>query len=251
MEDARVGAAFRAVRIRRGLRQADVAARARVSRATVGRVERGHLDTLSLATLRRMASALEIRVDVQPRWRAGDLDRLLNARHSGLHEVVASMFATELPGWVLAPEVSFAVFGERGVIDIVAWHPERRELLIIELKTDISDVNELVGTVDRKRRLATRVARDRGWDPIEVGVWVIVADGRTNRRRIDAHRTMLRAAFPSDGRAIRSWLLGATRRGPIAALSMWIPDGADDHPGRRSGGAGRVPVRRVRVAHKE
>ena len=46
---------------------------------------------------------------------------------------------------MLAPEVSFSIYGERGVIDILAWHPGRRALLIIELKTDIVDVNELVG----------------------------------------------------------------------------------------------------------
>ena len=40
------------------------------------------------------------------RWRAGDLDRLLNARHSELHELVARWFADQLPEWVLTPEVS-------------------------------------------------------------------------------------------------------------------------------------------------
>jgi hypothetical protein len=37
--------------------------------------------------LRRIAEALEMRVDVTVRWRAGELDRLLNARHSALHEL--------------------------------------------------------------------------------------------------------------------------------------------------------------------
>ncbi len=61
------------------------------------------------------------------------------------------------------PEVSFAVYGERGVIDILAWHPGERALLVIELKTEIVDIQDLIGTVDRKRRLARVVARDRGW----------------------------------------------------------------------------------------
>jgi hypothetical protein len=99
-----------------------------------------------------------MRVDLVGRWRAGDLDRLLNAGHSALHESVARYFAGDHPAWTLAPEVSFSIYGERGVVDIVAWHPGRRALLIIELKTDIADVNELVGTVDRKRRLGRRIA---------------------------------------------------------------------------------------------
>ena len=177
MEDDRLGSAIRAVRIRRGWRQIDLAAAARVSRSTISRMERGHVGSLSVDMLRSIAGALDVRVELRGRWRGGDLDRLLNARHSALHEVVARYLAG-LPGWIREPEVSFAIYGERGVIDILAWHPGRRALLVIELKTDIADVNELVGTVDRKRRLAARVAHERGWDvgaEATVSVWVIVA----------------------------------------------------------------------------
>jgi transcriptional regulator with XRE-family HTH domain len=219
MDDGRFGSAIRVVRHKRGWRQRDLAARAGVSDATVSRIERGHLDTLSLATLRSVASAVDVRVDLLARWRAGDLDRLLNARHSALHDSVAAWFHDALPEWELAPEVSFSIFGERGVIDIVAWHPARRALLIIELKTDIADVNELVGTFDRKRRLARKIVEERGWVPKTVSGWVIVASGRTNRARIAAHGAMLRAAFPVDGRRVRSWL--ADPVGAISALSTW------------------------------
>lgn len=236
MDDGRLGSAIRAVRQRRGWRQRDLAVRAGVSDVTVSRIERGHLDTLSVRTIRTVASALDVRVDLLARWRAGDLDRLLNARHSALHESVAAWFRDAMPDWEIAPEVSFAIFAERGVIDIVAWHAGRRALLIIELKTDIADVNELVGTFDRKRRLAPEVAKKLGWDALTVSGWVIVAAGRTNRSRIAAHGAMLRAAFPSDGRAIRAWL--ADPVGKIAALSIWRS------PTRSSPAA---PVRRVRV----
>lgn len=149
---------MRQVRTRRGWRQADLSEAADVSRATISRMERGHFGKVSLGTIRRVAAALDIRIELIARWRAGDLDRLLNARHSALHELNARHFA-ELPGWMAEPEVSFSIFGERGVIDILAWHPGRRALLITELKTDIADVSDLVGTVDRKRRLAAQVAR--------------------------------------------------------------------------------------------
>jgi hypothetical protein len=149
------------------------------------------------------------------------------------------MFRRDLPDWVFEPEVSFAIYGERGVIDILAWHPRRRAILVIELKTDIVDVNDLVGGVDRKRRLAWRVARERGWEPDSVSVWVIVAAGRTNRARIAAHGGMLRAAYPMDGRSIRSWLREPI--GQVAALSMWR-----DVPGKAHM-ANLRPVRRVRV----
>ncbi len=241
MDDQRLGTALRQVRIRRGLRQSDVALMARVSQSTISRIERGHFGALSIDTVRRVAAALDVRIDMVPRWRAGDLDRLLNARHSRLHELVARRFR-ELPGWVMRPEVSFAVYRERGVVDILAYHAGRRMLLVIELKTDIADVNELVGTVDRKRRLAVRIAGGLGWSVdsgTRVATWVIVADGATNRRRIAAHRSMLRAAFPSDGRVMAGWLRDPIN--PVQALSIW----SDSHP--RTAGADLRSVRRVVV----
>lgn len=155
---------------------------------------------------------------------------MLNARHSRLHELVARRFR-ELPAWLAVPEVSFWIRGERGVVDILGFHRPADMLLVIELKTDIVDVNELLGTVDRKRRLALEIARGQGWSVApgaRASVWVVVADGATNRRRIAAHRTMLRAAFPVDGRAMPGWLLDP--RTPVRALSFWS-DGHPDHRG--------------------
>src|SRR5687767_1603723 len=124
-----------------------------------------------------------------------------------------------LPGWVLAPEVSFAIRGERGVIDILAWHAASRTLLVIELKTEIVDVNELRGTVDRKRRLAVQIGRERGWNAVNVALWVVVAESKTNRRRVANHAMTLRAALPADGRSIEGWLREPDQ--PIACLSFW------------------------------
>ena len=55
--------------------------------------------------------------------------------------------------------------GERGVIDVVVWHADSRSLLLIELKTRIVDVSALMATMDVRRRVARRIARDHGWDP--------------------------------------------------------------------------------------
>ncbi len=239
MDDQRVGTALRSIRIRRGLRQADVAAMARVSPSTISRIERDHLGSFSLSTLRRVSACLDARLDVIARWRAGDLDRMLNARHSRLHELVARRFRG-LSDWRVAPEVSFWIRGERGVVDILAFNRAADMLLVIELKTDIVDVNELVGTVDRKRRLAIEIAREPGWivgPSTRTSVWVIVAEGSTNRRRVGAHRTMLRAAFPIDGRTVPGWLPRPSE--PIRVLSFW----SDEHP--QTARSGLAAIRRV------
>lgn len=219
MDDQRLGTAIRQVRRRRRWRQVDLAERSRVSASFVSRLERGHIGPQTVDAIRAVASALEIRIDLVPRWRAGDLDRLLNARHSALHESVARWFRDSLPAWTLVPEASFAIYGDRGVIDILAWHPGRRAVLVIELKTEIADVNELLGTLDRKRRLAAKVATERGWDPVAVSAWLIVEGRRTNRRRLAAHTNMIRSALPQDGQVIRRWLRDPVGR--VAATSYW------------------------------
>jgi HTH-type transcriptional regulator/antitoxin HipB len=245
MDDIRLGNAIRLVRQRRGWRQQDLAQKSGVSQSAVSRIELGRIGPQSIDTLRKVAAALEIRIDLVPRWRAGDLDRLVSGRHSALNESVARMFRDQLPEWVLAPEVSFAIYRDRGVIDILAWHPGSRSLLVIELKTELVDINETIGTLDRKRRLARQIARERGWDPVRVSAWLIVSASRTNRRRADAHEAMLSAALPDDNGAIRRWLREpAGPIGPVGAISFWTDTrGVGARQGLR-------PIRRVRVASR-
>lgn len=218
MDDQRVGRALRAVRIRKGLRQLDCATAAGVSQDAVSRLERGLLGGMTVERIRAIGEAVGMLLELEPRWQGGELDRLLGARHSALHEAVARRFA-RLGGWTLVPEATFSIYGERGAIDILAWHAPTRTLLVIELKTELVDVQELLSTLDRKRRLAPVIARERGWHPAAVAVWVILAEGRTNRRRVDAHRSVLRTALPADGRTMHAWLTAP--RGAIAALSFW------------------------------
>jgi len=237
VNDQQVGAALRAVRLKRRWRQVDVASRAGVDASLISRLERGHLDRLSIATLRRIGSVLDIRLELLARWRGGELAREVNARHAAFHEQIAGHLGSV--GWMLLPEVSFSIYGERGIIDILAWHPATASLLVIELKTAIVDVQELIGTLDRKVRLAPRIAAERGWHARTVSGWVVVAAGTTNRRRVAAHRTMLRAAYPADGRRIRPWLRDPGE--PVRVLSMW----SELTPGHVR--ARITPVRRVRA----
>lgn len=241
MDDQRFGTVIRLVRQRRRWRQVDLAAKCGVSQPAISRLERGHAGPMSIDSVRAVATTLDVRVDLVPRWRAGDLDRLLNARHSALHESVARWFRDRFPAWTLVPEASFAIYSDRGVIDMFAWHPGRRAVLVIELKTDIADVNELLGTLDRKRRVAPMVAVERGWDPVAVSAWLIVTDTRTNRRRLEAHGAMLRGALPHGGPAVRRWLIDPVGR--VGGASFWLAASGSARPG--SGTVRRVRSRSV------
>jgi transcriptional regulator with XRE-family HTH domain len=231
MDPLRLAAVFRAVRIRKRWRQQDVARAAGVSRATIARAENASLVELPLRTILRIAVALDIRIDLLGRWRGGELDRMLNAGHAAMHEAVAETLA-RLPGWAFRPEVSFAVFGERGVIDILAFHAATGSLLVIELKTQLVDVQGLIGSVDRYVRLAPTIARDLGWTVRHVCAWVLLSESTTNRRRVSQHATVLGAAFPTNGRRMRAWLKQPDA--PMRALSFLQ---ADRHA---AGGALRI-----------
>lgn len=223
MDDETFGRAVRMVRVKRRWRQQDLAARAGVSRAAIWRVERGRLDELTLATLRRICEPLEIRIHVLPRGRGAELDRQLGAKHSALHEAVARELSTRFPAWEMAHELSFNVWGERGVIDLALWHAASGSLLIIEFKTELVDHGALLSTMDRRRRLAREIVRPRGWLPTSVSTWVIVARSRTAERRMAEHRTVLGSAFPDDERRVRAWL--AAPVGTVQALTLWRDEG--------------------------
>jgi transcriptional regulator with XRE-family HTH domain len=236
MDDQRIGWSLRSIRIRKRWRQEDLSARAGVSRWVVMRIERGRLGSVSLGTLRAVAAALDARVDAFVRWQGGDLSRLVSARHARMHEMIAR-YLSGVPGWIVEPEVSFSIYGERGIIDVLAWHPTSRILLVIELKTEVIDLNEMLGTLDRKRRLAWAVAKDRKLDPAVVGTWVVVADSRTNRRTVAEHGAVLRAKLPIDGRGVARWLRRPA--GGIDALSF-LPNVQGMHLG-----VDPAPIRRV------
>jgi transcriptional regulator with XRE-family HTH domain len=205
VDDIRFGTVVRVARLRRAWRQQDLADRAGVSRSTVSRIERGLVQELSIGQLRAVCQVLEIRVELLPKSRLAELERIVAARHAALGEHVVTWIGG-MHGWIVRPEVSFAFYGDRGVVDVVAWHAAASAILVIELKTEIIDVAELLGTLDRKRRVASQIAEMFGWHPRSIGTCLLVGESMPNRRRVAEHSGTFRSALPADGRALRAWL---------------------------------------------
>lgn len=218
MDDVRLGNTLRVIRIRKRLRQSDVARRARTKRQVVGRIEAGMAGRYPVDTTRAMAKALGARLETTLRYQGAEIGRVANEAHAELHESFAA-YLESLDGWTWLGEVTFSHYGERGIIDILAWHAETRSLLIIELKTELVDPQELVAVMHRRVRLGRQIAAREGWEPASVSAWVVVRDTSTERRRARSHSRLLRGALPDDGRAARSWMLRPS--GILAALSFW------------------------------
>jgi transcriptional regulator with XRE-family HTH domain len=238
----RLGLGIRALRRRCGWRQRDLAAAAGVSQTTVSLIERGHGDRASLEAIRAIAAALDARLVLEIRWRAGDLDRLLDADHSRLSSSLVGHLRSW--GWDPRVEVTYAAAGRSGSIDILAWHPATRILLVIEVKTSIASGEATLRKLDEKVRVAGGLTRERfGWSPITVGRLLAVEDTSTNRRRIGANATFFEAALQSRGPTLRRWLASpAGNADGILFLS------SSDQTARIQSGGGRHRVRRPRAS---
>ena len=206
MEDIRVGLTVRALRRRQGLRQSDLARAAEVAQSTVSRLERGHLDQLAMATVRNIFTALDATVELAPRWRGGEVDRLLDARHAAIGTAAASVL--EGLGWVTVPEVTYSVYGERGSIDLVALREAESIAVMLEVKTSINSVEELLRKTDAKARLLPGLVFDRfGWRPASVvRIWsspmiAPTGDGSARWVRCSPRASPARPSTPSAGSA--------------------------------------------------
>jgi len=245
MDDLRTGQVLRSLRRRAGFRQSDLAATTGVSTATVSRAERGHLDTLSIATVRRLFAAVDARIEVSPRWRGGDVDRLLDLDHAHVSATAAAMLRAY--GWAVLSEVTFSVYGERGSIDLVGLHAGTGAAVAIEIKTSIASAEELQRRLDVKARLLPGIVRER-FDrvPTHMGRLIVIDDDRTNRRRIERLLPLLSDSLPARTAEVRRWLQRPV--GPMSGICFLT----SLHGGNiRQPRGGRHRVRRPRPPRRE
>ena len=204
-DDIAVGRQFQAVRLVRNLRQIDVAARAGISPATIHRLEQGQLEGMTIGTLRAISKAMQMPAIVRLGWLGPEVDRLLDTTHAAMVERVGAEL--EALGWLVMPEYSFGYFGERGSVDVLAWHAAARTILGVETKSRIYDLQDTLSTLDRKRRLLPRLVRESfGWEPERIGVLLVMPETRSHRRLVERHAVTFRSAFPDRQIEVRHWL---------------------------------------------
>lgn len=231
MRDLEVGRLLRMLRIRRGWRLRDVADRCGLSPATIGRTELGSIS--SVRVLRAHAAVVDVRVAWRVIGRGADVARLLDEEHAAIVELLADTAARA--GWQAEAESSYSEYGERGRIDLLGFDPAAKVLAVVEVKTELADLQELLGGLSVKARLATGLGRRRGWRASRVVTVLAVAATATNRSVVRSHPALF---SPYQ----RRWLRG--QRMPRLEgdrLLVWIPAAA---AGRRSWLAGRRRVRR-------
>ena len=227
-----IGRLLRMVRIRREWRQSDVAERARVSASVVARHERGMIN--SLAMLDRHASALDVRLDLRLLGRSGHLVRMADEEHAAIVESIADWLRRS--GFQVQAEASFSEWGERGRIDLLAYDPHAGTVVIVEVKTLLLDLQELLGGLDVRERLVAVIARRRGWRIERRVTMLAVAASAANRTVVRSHSALFQ---PFTVRRLGQSGLDAAGR-----ILVWI---TPQRMARRTWVTGRERVRRRSV----
>jgi hypothetical protein len=102
---------------------------------------------------------------------------------------------------------------------VMAWHPRTGRLLVIEIKSVVPDLQQMLGSLDRKVRLAREIAARRGWRPTGVARAIVLAGTPANRARVARFGATLRTALPADGRVLHRRLV---RPGAPDPAALWF-----------------------------
>jgi len=194
------------------MRQLDLAKLTGLSQSAVSRIERGDFSGLGVATYLRLVEILGAEVDLSPRWRGPKLAAILDARHAHLQNLVVAIL--ESLGWVVRLEFSFNHYGDRGSVDIIAWHPRFRALLIIEIKPELLSVEETLRVLAMKLRLVPKlVGAELGWDVdlTRVASVLVLPANSQQRELVERHSFSFDAALPERTVAVRRWLRSPDR----------------------------------------
>jgi transcriptional regulator with XRE-family HTH domain len=227
-----VSRAVRALRQHNAWTQSTLGSRAGVTRHIVSRIERSALSGITVGSLDRIVTSLGGTLHVQVRWHGEQLDRLLDRAHAALQQGAAATLMAL--GWEVRPEVTFNHFGDRGRVDLLAYHRARRVLLVAEVKSGIGDLQETLGRLDVKVRLGHVIAAEAGWLDVNAVIpALVVGESRAARRTIADHAALF-GRFSIRGRQALAWLRKPDE--PVPTGLLWfanLPDARSVRTRRR------------------
>lgn len=217
-----VGTTVRDGRHRLAMTQRELAHRAGVSQATISRVERARAAGIPLARIGRVLDTLEIRLDAnaRPPLAAGG-----PAERDAVHARILGYVERRLRalGFEASRELPIGADRVRGWLDLLAWRPHDRVVVVVEINGDIHDVGAFERQVSWYQREAWAAARTLGWRPARVVVVGLVLASRHNEAVVRTHAEVLRRRFATPPAGLASVLVGATPDGPLQALAFVDP----------------------------
>jgi hypothetical protein len=165
-----------------GWTHAQLSVRTDISQSRISRFESGAIDCVSLAEAGRLLDVLRIRAELavaRPHVASGPWQR--DAAHARCVAYAAGRLRAM--GFDVRLEVEILDFRSRGWIDLVAFHRERRALLVAEVKTEIVDMGAAQRQLAWYSRSAGDAVRSFAWrvDVSASALLVLATDANENR----------------------------------------------------------------------
>ena len=216
-----LGDVVRTTRLPLGWTQRELSRRSGVPQSQISQLERHRISDVRLTDVHSILVALGVRYRlildppiVEARMQAD----LVHARCSAHVER-----RLQAAGWRTAREVEIGSDRSRGWIDLLAWHPESRVLLVIEIKSEIHDLGAIERAMNWYQREAWAAGRRLGWLPRRVGSALLVLQSEVNDRTIAINRDVLAATFPQRADGLARIVGGATDKADGRNLAMIDP----------------------------
>jgi transcriptional regulator with XRE-family HTH domain len=206
-----LGIATTVLQARRARRwtQRRLAAVCGMSQSMISEIERALVPDLPVATTVRILSALDVRIDLRLIAPTAGASPVRDRAHARCVAYVARRL--EHSGWAVATEVAAGDARWRGFIDVLAFHPSDRVMLVNEVKVDFDDV----GGVDRQlgayESHAWGAAHELGWRPrAMIGALLLLATD-ANDRRLAEHRSYMDRRFRLRASALADFIADPSR----------------------------------------
>ena len=186
--------------------QAELAAAVDVSRPYVASIESGRANP-SLDVVERISRALGLDIQL-----IGRPPAVFNAptQRDAVHAWCSGYAGRRLAGFGLdvRREVTIGQGRARGWIDLLAYDPRQRVLVVVEIKTWIDDLGSIERQLDWYEREAAASARAFGWRPVRTVAWVLALASADVDEALRRNRDAVARAFPARARDLARFLAG-------------------------------------------
>jgi transcriptional regulator with XRE-family HTH domain len=192
-----------------------------ISRQMIAAVESGQGNP-SLDVIAALLDGLDIDLELVGR---GPIAIDGSRSHDAAHAICSAYVQRRLEagGWEVAREVRIEDGRYIGWIDLLAFHPPTRTLLVIEVKTRIDDIGAIERSIDWHARGARRAAERQGWQPERIGAWVLALATDEVENELHRNRVVWDSGFPRRARGLAEDLVAPEQINEGRALALIDP----------------------------
>lgn len=204
-----------------GWTKTDLAERTGISRQMIAAVESAQANP-SLDLIAALLDGLDIDLELVGR---GPTAIEGSRSHDAAHAICSAYIQRRLEarGWEVAREVRIEDGRYIGWIDLLAFHPPTRTVLVIEVKTRIDDLGAIERSIDWHARGARRAAQRLGWQPRRVSAWVLALATDEVEDELRRNRVVWESGFPRRARGLAQDLMAPEQIAERPGLALIDP----------------------------